>query len=411
MKPERVRGKAALDGITVLDFTRMLSGPYCTQTLGDFGATVIKIESPDGDDVRRYTPPAAAGEGAYYLSTNRNKQSITLDLKNEQGREIAKKLIAKSDILVENFSNGVMERLGLGYDVAHQLNDKIIYCSISGYGRDDPTPFSRTGYDAMFQAGSGFMSVVGERDRDPMRVPIPVMDLGAGIAAVNAILAALFARPSVGGQHIDIAMFDYAVSLLSFYGMAYLVGGVEAERMGNRAPIITPSDAYPTKDGLVFITCGNDKLFKALVTGLGRSDIAEDPAFASNQTRCLNHAKLREELSKALATNTQSYWVEKLSSQGVPIAPVRSIPQALNCLDVQRRELIENIPHPKAGMVPNIRSPYRLSKTPPVPAAAPPTLGLHTQSVLGEMLGLSANDIQKLETEGCFRARPKIQAG
>lgn len=402
MNPERTRGKAALDGITVLDFTRMLSGPYCTQTLGDFGATVIKIESPDGDDVRRYQPPAAANEGAYYLSTNRNKHSIILDLKNEHGRGVAKKLIAKSDILVENFSNGVMDRLGLGYDTASAINERIIYCSISGYGRDDPSPFARTGYDAMFQAGSGFMSVVGERERNPMRVPIPVMDLGAGIGAVNAILAALFARQTVGGQHIDVAMFDYAVSLLSFYGMAYLVGGQEAERMGNRAPIITPSDAFPTKDGLVFITCGNDKLFKALATGIGRADLADDPDFVSNFTRCQNHARLREELSKALATNTQMHWVEHLSSLGVPIAPVRSIPQALNSLDVQNRELIENIPHPTAGTVPNIRSPYRLSKTPPVPAVAPPLLGQHTTSVLSDVLGLSPADIEELQAGGCF---------
>lgn len=391
-----------LAGIIVIDFSRMLSGPYCTQALGDFGATVIKVESPEGDDVRRYTPPAVSGESAYYLSTNRNKKSIVLDLKNENGRKTAHELIRKADVLVENFSNGVTERLQIDYKTARSLNENLVYCSISGFGRDTPSEIARAGYDAMFQASSGFMSMTGEKDRNPMRVPVPVMDLGTGITATNAVLAGLLARPKVGGQFIEIAMIDVAVSLLSFYAMAHLVDGSEMQRMGNRAPIITPSNAFPVKDGLIFITCGNNRLFRALCVAVGQPGIADMPEFLDNTARRENHEKLQKLLEASFKDGTQAEWVDKLLAHGVPVAPVRTVKEALQSDDVRQRNLIEMIPHSPGGTIPNIRSPYLMSGSPLPDAVGAPTLGEHTRSVLRDLLDINDHGFEELTQSGCF---------
>jgi formyl-CoA transferase len=391
-----------LAGTTVIDFSRMLSGPFCTQSLGDLGATVIKVESPEGDDVRRYTPPAVSGESAYYLSTNRNKKSIVLDLKNESGRKMAHELIRKADVLVENFSNGVTERLQIDYRTARSLNENLVYCSISGFGRDIPSEIARAGYDAMFQASSGFMSMTGEKDRDPMRVPVPVMDLSTGITATNAVLAGLLARPKVGGQFIEIAMIDVAISLLSFYAMAHLVDGSQMERMGNRAPIITPSDAFQVKDGLIFITCGNDKLFRALCTAVGKPELADMPEFADNTARRANHTRLRTVLEARFKEGSQAEWLEKLLAHRVPAAPVRTVKEALKSDDVIQRKLVEMIPHSPGGTVPNIRSPYLMSGSPLPPAVGAPTLGEHTRSVLRDLLDIDDRGVEELARGGCF---------
>ena len=391
-----------LAGITVIDFSRMLSGPFCTQTLGDFGATVIKVESPEGDDVRRYTPPAVSGESAYYLSTNRNKKSIVLDLKNDSGRKMAQELIRKADALVENFSNGVTERLKIDYKTARSLNENLVYCSISGFGRDIPSEIARAGYDAMFQASSGFMSMTGEKDRNPMRVPVPVMDLSTGITATNAVLAGLLARPKVGGQFIEIAMIDVAVSLLSFYAMAHLVDGSEMQRMGNRAPIITPSDAFQVKDGLIFITCGNNKLFRALCTAIGQPEIADMPEFVDNTARRDNHELLRKTLGASFMEGTQAEWVDKLLAHRVPVAPVLTVKEALKSDDVVQRKLVEMIPHSPGGTIPNIRSPYLMSGSPLPPAVGAPTLGEHTRSVLRDLLNIDDRGVEELARDGCF---------
>jgi len=389
-----------LAGVTIIDFSRMLSGPFCTQALGDFGATVIKVESPEGDDVRRYTPPAVSGESAYYLSTNRNKKSIVLDLKNESGRKMAQELIRRADALVENFSNGVTERLQIDYKTARSLNENLVYCSISGFGRD--TPSARAGYDAMFQASSGFMSMTGEKDGNPMRVPVPVMDLSTGITATNAVLAGLLARPKVGGQFIEVAMIDVAVSLLSFYAMAHLVDGSEMQRMGNRAPIITPSDAFHVKDGMIFITCGNNKLFRALCAAVGHPELADRPEFLDNTARRENHELLRKTLEARFKEGTQAEWVEKLLAHRVPAAPVRTVKEALTSDDVIQRKLVEMIPHSPGGTIPNIRSPYLMSGSPLPPAVGAPLLGEHTRSVLRDLLNFDDRGVEDLARDGCF---------
>lgn len=395
----------ALEGLRVIDFTQMLAGPYATQELADLGAEVIKVEVPvKGDDSRHYTTTALAGECAFYLSTNRNKRSITLDLKTDAGREIALALIARADIVVENFSNGVMDRLGLGYDVVSQANPRLIYCSISGYGRDDPSEVARRGYDAMFQACSGFMSLTGERDRLPMRTTVPIIDTATAMTATSAILAAVIARYRLGaGQLIEVALLDVAMSVLTMYGMAHLVSGKDMQRNGNRAPQTAPSDVYQTLTGPLFLTCGNDNLFRRMcVKGFDRPDMADDPAFSSNPNRVHNVERLTAMLTEIFASDTREFWVERLSGVGVPIAPVATIAEAVISPDVTARNIVTQIPHPKAGAVPNIRSPYRMSLTPAADPVAAPLLGQHNDEILTGLLGLDPSAIEGFARGGAF---------
>ena len=274
-QPRPADAPTALDGIRVVDFTRMLAGPYCTQQLVDLGAEVIKIEAPGtGDDARNYTATELDGESALYLSTNRNKKSIVLDLKCESGAVIARDIIAKSDVLVENFSTGIMQRFGLDYEAVRAINPKIIYCAISGYGLDDDAETPRRGYDAMFQASSGFMSLTGPAD-NPYRTTVPIADIASGMFAASAVLGALIARDRTGeGQFIEVALFDAAANLLTLYGMSYLISGEDTPRYGNRSAQTAPSDVYQASDGPIFITCGNQRLFRRLcVEALTRTDV------------------------------------------------------------------------------------------------------------------------------------------
>jgi crotonobetainyl-CoA:carnitine CoA-transferase CaiB-like acyl-CoA transferase len=395
----------ALEGLRVIDFTQMLSGPFATQELADLGADVVKVEVPGkGDDSRHYTTTSLAGECAFYLSTNRNKRSITLDLKTPAGREVALELIATADIVVENFSNGVIERLGLDYATVSRTNERLIYCSISGYGRDDPSEVSRRGYDAMFQAGSGFMSLTGERDGLPMRTTVPIIDTATAMTATSAILAAVIARFRLGkGQHIEVALIDVVMSALTMYGMAHLVSGTEMVRNGNRAPQTAPSDAYATQTGPLFVTCGNDTLFRRMcVDGLGRPDLADRPEFRTNPDRVAHTEELTKILSDIFATNSREHWSTLLSSIGVPVAPILSIPEAVVSADVTARNIITEIAHPKAGTVPNIRSPYRMTLTPAADPVAAPLLGQHTDEILAEISSFDLAAIQRLRDGGAF---------
>lgn len=396
---------SALEGLRVIDFTQMLAGPYSTQELADLGADVIKVEVPvKGDDSRHYTTTALAGECAFYLSTNRNKRSLTLDLKTDAGRELALSLIADADIVVENFSNGVMDRLGLGYDAVSNLNPRLIYCSISGYGRDDQAAVARRGYDAMFQACSGFMSLTGDADRLPMRTTVPIIDTATAMTATSAILAAVIARYRLGkGQFIEVALLDVAMACLTMYGMAHLVSGKDIGRNGNRAPQTAPSDVYQTQTGALFLTCGNQTLFRRMcVDGFGQPDLVEDPAFATNSDRVHNIERLTAILTAIFASDTRDHWIARLSGIGVPVAPVATIGEAVVSPDVTNRNIVTEIPHPKAGLVPNIRSPYRMSLTPCADAVAAPLLGQHNDEILADVLGLDGETIDKYVRNGAF---------
>ena len=395
----------ALEGLSVIDFTQMLAGPYCTQQLADLGAEVIKIEVPvKGDDSRHYMTTTRGGEGAFYLSTNRNKRSVTLDLKTDAGREVALKLISGADIVVENFSNGVMERLGLDYDSVSKDNPRLIYCSISSYGRDESAAVARRGYDAMFQAASGLMSLTGERGGMPMRTTVPIIDTATAMTATSAILAAVIARYRLGrGQRIEIALIDVAMAVLTLYGTAALVSGEDLGRNGNRAPQTAPSDSYQTQSGPIFLTCGNNALFRRMcVEGFDRPDIADDPAFQTNRDRVADIERLTRLLQEIFASNSRDHWVERLSGIGIPIAPIATIPEAMISADVKARKIVSEIPHPTAGTVPNVRSPYRLGLTPAIDPIAAPLLGEHNQEILSGLLGMSDAAIQALSERGAF---------
>ncbi len=395
--PREAAQPLALAGVRVVDFSHMLAGPFCTQTLADMGAEVIKVESPDGDDCRGYKPAGWEGEGAYFQSANRNKKSISLDLKHPDGLRIAKALIARSDVLVENFSNGVMERLGLGYAGLAAEYPRLVYCSISAYGRDDSSVPPRTGYDAMFQAGSGFMSLTGESDGPPMRTTVPVMDILTASVSASAILAALLARDRLGrGQFVEVPLFDVAMSSLTFYGMSYLVYGENPVRNGNRAALSAPSDAYETQSGWVFLTCGTDRLFRRLVTeGLARPELAEDPDFASPGLRAAHQEKLTRILAPIFKGATREHWLAHLGGIGVPIAPILSVEQAFHSEDARRRRVVSDIPHAIAGTVATVRPPFHFSLTPVADPVAAPLLGQHTEHVLSEVLGYAGDELSR----------------
>ena len=404
-RPRPAAAPLALEGLRIIDFTRMLAGPYSTQQLADFGAEVIKIETPvTGDDSRHYTTTALAGECAFYLSTNRNKKSITLDLKTDAGREVALALIAGADIVMENFTNGVMERFGLDYASVSANHPRLIYCSISGYGRDEASDVSRRSYDAMAQAASGFMSLTGEPDRPPMRTTVPMMDTATAMTATSAVLAAVVARERLGlGQYVEVALIDVAMACLTMYGMAYLVSGEEMVRNGNRAPQTAPSDVYPTADGPIFLTCGNDRSFRRLaLDALDMPELADDPAFASNADRVRNNVRLTDLLSTVFAQRPRAHWIAELSAVGVPVAPVLTVAEAYASADVQRREIVSDIAHPTAGTVPNVRAPFGMSLTPAADPVAPPLLGQHTGEVLTETLRFDAAQIEALTKRGAF---------
>lgn len=404
-----ISDKGPLAGLRVLDFSQMLSGPFATQQLGDLGAEILKVEAPAvGDDSRHYTTTSLAGECAFYLSTNRNKRSIELDLKNPAGLAIAQELAAHVDVVVENFSNGVAERLGVGYERLNAANPRLVYCSISGYGRDDPSEIPRRAYDGMVQACSGFMSLTGYADRPPIRSSIPMLDVATALTATSAILAGLRARDEHGaGQHIEVALLDVAISVLTLFGMSTLITGKDLQRNGNRAPQTAPSDVYETSDGLVFVTCGNNRLFQRLTTeALGRPELAEDPAFASNADRVANVERLTELLNDSFRQRPRDHWVKSLNAVGVPAAPILTMSEAFASEDVQRREIIQHLPHPTAGQVPTVRSPIVMTKTPVVPPFAPPLLGQDTSSVIAEVLGWSHEKISAAEDDGAFGKRP-----
>ena len=386
-----------LDGLVVLDFSRVLAGPYCTMQLADLGARVIKIEQPGrGDDTRAWGPPFVGGESAYFLSVNRNKESLALDLKHPRTRPILDALLSRADVVVENFRPDTMTRLGLAYDAVAARHPRIVYCSISGFGQTGPRR-AEAGYDAMMQAEAGLMSITGEADGPPFRLGVAIGDIATGMIAVQGILAALLARERTGrGQRVDIAMLDAVTALLTYQASSAFATGETPQRMGNRHPSIAPYDTFSTSDGDFVLSVGNDDQFRRLAEVLKRPALASDPRFLANADRVRHYDALRAEIAGLLAEWKRSDLLSALTAAGVPVGAVRSITEALADPQLAAREMIVPLEHATAGPIHVLGSPIKLSDTPAAVRTAPPTLGQHTRSILTDDVGLSDGQVQEL---------------
>ncbi len=391
-------GKPLLDGVRVLDLSRVLAGPYCTMMLGDLGADVVKVEAPGlGDDTRHWGPPfARGGESAYFLCVNRNKRSLTLNLKSEQGLQIIKQLIQHSDILVENFRVDTLEKWGLSYDDLQELRPGLIYCTITGYGYTGPYRHL-PGYDFIVQAQGGLMSITGPTQGEPYKVGVAIADITAGLFACNAILAALFDRErSSKGQRIDISLLDSQIAWLANVGSNYLVSGETPKRYGNAHPNIVPYQTFKASDGYFAVAIGNDSQWRQFCETIGRNEWAEDSRFRTNAGR-VNHREILIPLLEDLfARSTISHWLDLLASIGVPCGPISSVDQALADPQVQARQMVIDVPHPSAGSVRLVASPLKIPTAPTLVRFPPPMLGEHTHQVLQDLLGYSDRAIQDL---------------
>jgi len=392
---------APLADLLVLDLSRVLAGPYATMTLADLGAEVIKIERPDGgDDTRQWGPPWAGGESAYYLSVNRNKKSITLNLKTDQGLQILHDLARKADILIENFRVGTLQKWGLSYDALSKANPGLIYCSISGYGQSGPKRH-QAGYDFVIQAEGGLMSIIGEVNGPPIKVGVAIVDITAGMNAVIAIQAALLEREKSGiGQHIDIALLDSQVAWLANVGSNYLVTGERPRRYANAHPNIVPYEPFATSDGWIAVAVGNDRQWKLLCERTGWDDLTKDERFNTNALRVEHRHTLVPILSERFKLHSTETWYQLLLDIGIPCSPINSIDQVYADPQVLAREMLVEMMHPTAGSVKVTGSPLKFSRTPVQMTSHPPLLGQHTDEVLSEYLGYTADEITDLRNKG-----------
>lgn len=402
---------APLAGIRVLDLSRILAGPWCTQVLADLGAEVIKIERPGtGDDTRAWGPPflktqdgADTTDSAYFASTNRGKQSVTLDIASPEGQEIARDLAAKCDVFVENYKVGDMKRYGLDYESLAQINPRLIYCSVTGFGQTGPYR-NRAGYDFMIQAMGGLMSITGESDGlpggGPQKAGVPIADLMTGMYGAVAILGALRERDKSGkGQYIDMALLDSQVAWLMNQNLNYFVSGNVPKRWGNAHPNLTPYQAFPTKDGNLILAIGNDSQFRKFC-GVAGLSIAMEPRFADNKSRLTNRSALVALIAEAMKTKSTADWMVALEAEGVPCGPINTIDQVFADPQVIHRGLRMDLPHSAAGTVPQVANPIRYARTPLQYHAGPPVLGEHTEDVLMRDLGLDAGRIAELKRKG-----------
>lgn len=390
-----------LENVRVLDLSRVLAGPYCGMMLGDLGADVIKVERPGlGDDTRQWGPPFAAGESAYYLCCNRNKRGITANLKSPRGRELVAELAMHSDVLLENFLPGTLDGWGLGYAELSRRNPRLVFCSITGFGQTGPLK-DEPGYDIMIQAKAGVMSITGEPDWPPMKVGVAISDITSGLFAANAILAALFARERTGrGDRIDIALFDSTIAWLANVGENYLVSGEVPRRRGTAHPNIVPYQAFSAADESLIIAVGNDSQYVRFCDVLGHPEWGTDPRFVTNALRVQNREILLPLIADVIAGQCAAEWLQRLNGAEIPCGPVNTIDRVFSEPQTLERDMLIEVQHPKIGPLRLAGSPLKFDSLTEPPKRPPPLLGEHTREVLQEVLGMSAEEIDALQSGG-----------
>ncbi|KAM5365562.1 hypothetical protein ACJZ2D_010964 [Fusarium nematophilum] len=401
-----------LEGVRVLDMTRVLAGPYCTQILGDLGAEVIKIEHPvRGDDTRAWGPPYAKykdgssakgpGESAYFLGANRNKKSLGLSFQHKEGVEVLHKLAAKCDVLVENYLPGTLKKYSMDYETLHKINPGLIYASITGYGQTGPYA-NRAGYDVMVEAEFGLMHITGERDGPPVKVGVAVTDLTTGLYTSNSIMAALLGRAKSGkGQHIDVALSDCQTATLANIASSCLISGKkDSGRWGTAHPSIVPYKSFETKDGGILFGGGNDRLFGVLCDGLGQTQWKDDARYKTNADRVAHRKDLEAKIEAITKLKTTQEWLEIFEGKGMPYAAINDVQGTLNHEHTKARNMVVEMDHGECGPIKMVNTPIKLSETPPTIRSVPPTLGQHTNEVLQEQLGLSEADVTVLREKG-----------
>jgi len=402
----------ALGHIRVLDLSRVLAGPWCSQNLADLGADVIKIERPgSGDDTRAWGPPYAkdadgndTSEAAYYLSANRGKRSVTIDIASAEGQQLIRELAREADVVLENYKVGQLKRYGLDYDSLKQVKPDLVYCSVTGFGQDGPYAH-RAGYDFLIQGMGGLMSVTGERDDlpggGPQKAGVALTDLMTGMYATIAILAALTHRDRSGeGQYIDMALLDVQVAMLANMGSNYLNSGKPPKRWGNAHPNIVPYQTFACADGHIIVATGNDGQYQKFVEVGGKPELAGDNRFATNPERVKNRDILVPMLAEMVRAQPRDFWIDQLEKVGVPCGPINDIGDVYKNPQVQARGVVIDVPHPTAGSMKLVRSPMKMSATPSTSTVAPPLLGQHTDEILSTLLGRSADDIAALRAKG-----------
>ncbi len=392
-----------LQNIRVLDLSRVLAGPYCTMVLGDLGAEVIKVEPPEGDETRAWGPPFAGGESAYYLCVNRNKRGMVVNIKTEEGKNILRELAIQSDVLVENFRPGTLKKFGLDFETLHELNPRLVYCSISGFGQTGPLK-DMPGYDFMIQAMGGIMSVTGEPEGEPMKVGVAVADLFAGQNAVISILAALQARTFTGkGQFIDIALFDSELGWLANVASNFLISGNNPKRYGNAHANIVPYQSFQASNGWFVVAVGNDRQFESFCKVIGSPEFSSDERFSTNSARVQNREVLIPLLKPIFLTKTVGDWLALIGDQ-FPCGPINTFEQVFAMPHVKDREMLVEMQHPTIGALPLVGSPLKLGGTPVSYHLAPPLKGQHTKAVLREVLGYSGEKVDMLLEKRCIQA-------
>ncbi len=398
----RTRRAAAppLDGVRVLDLTRVLAGPFCSMALGDMGAEVIKIEEPGkGDDTRTW-PPYAGGEATYFLSVNRNKKSLTLNMKAPEGRAILERLVARADVLLENFRPGTMERLGVGYASLRALNPRLVYCAISGFGESGPEA-GRAGYDLIVQGESGLMDITGFAGGPPVKVGTSIADLVAGMSAAQGVTLALLARARTGkGQKVEISMLDVMASLLTYQAGLYWNAGARPGRRGNQHPSIVPYEVFQAADAYVTLGVANNSLWERMCAAIGRPELAKDPRFATEADRVANRDALVPLLNEILGARPAAHWLDRLEAAGVPAGRIKTVAEVCESEHLRARGMLVRLEHPKAGPYTVMGVPVKLWETPGAAVAPAPLLGQHTDEILTRLCRIPAKTIERLREAG-----------
>lgn len=393
--------RGPLAGLRVLDLSRVLAGPYCTMMLADMGADVAKVERPGaGDDTRGFGPPFLNGESTYFMSVNRNKRSLTLNLKDERGLEIVRHLLETADVVVENFRPGLMQSFGLSYEAVRDINPRIVYCSISGYGGTGPDAML-PGYDLIIQGEGGVASITGAPEGPPMKSGTSQADIVAGMMACHGVLLALLARERTGrGQKVDIGMLDCQVAMLTYQAAIYFATGESPARLGNRHPSIVPYETFASADGYLNVACGNESIWRRFCMAAGLEALIEDERFAKNSDRVANASDLRSILNPVIRERTTCEWIDILRPAGVPSGRIQDVAEICEHPQTVARDMVVDLDHPAAGPIRTTGVPVKLSDTPGSVELPPPVLGQHTQEVLSEWLGMSVRDVAELRREG-----------